>query len=607
MFRGLYAGMMQQFVRAPGGLLRPLPLIVAVLLCSAGLSAQTVLVGNQTVEANLDSNATGLAEAFPATATTSGQVGSINFFLDESSASTKVYLGIYTDANGHPGSLLTQGSTTQLARGTWNGAIVNPISISSGASYWIGILGTTGGKPYFRDRSTTSCHSQTSSQSNLTSLPSAWTSGQTWNTCYISAYAVSNTLPATALLGNQAIETYLDKNPAGRAEAFPATANSTGSVGVIALYLDPTSGSGPVNVGLYADNNGHPGTLLGQGSTSSAVAGSWNQISISASSITAGHPYWIAVLGTQATSPYFRDRQTTVCHSETTPQSNLTTLPATWSTGSTWNTCYISAYGLPAAGSPVLSLSTQSLSFSGIQGGANPSAQSVSVTNTGGGTLSLTAASDSGWLSVSPASGTAPQTLQVSASIGSLVAGTYTGHVTVTAAGAQGSPSVVTVTLTVAPAVPPAVLSLSTQSLSFSGTQGGTSPSPQSVSVTNTGGGTLSFTAASDSTAGLMTFAGANGTAPQTSQVSVSIGSLVAGTYTGHVTVTAAGAQGSPSVVTVTLTVARSSRPPFYRFLRRASVFLGFKEARIPRHRVLASRTRVGEHSASRPQAIPRG
>src|SRR5580704_2329756 len=431
--------------------------LLSVCLCATGLNAQTVLVGDQTIEANLDSNATGLAEAFPVTATASGQVGSINFFLDESSTATKIYVGIYKDASGKPGSLLTQGSTTQLAPGTWNSVTVSAVSLTSGTAYWIAILGTTSGTPYFRDRSTTACHSQTSSQSNLTSLPSTWSTGKTWNTCYISAYAVVGTFAATVMIGNQAVESNLDKNPACQVEAFPANANTTGSVGTIARYLDPTSASGPVYAGLYADNNDNPGTLLGQGSTASPVAGSWNQISIPSSSITAGHRYWIAVLGTQATSPYFRDRQTTACRSETSKQTTLTSLPATWSAGTTWGTCYISAYGLPAAGSPILAISPSSLSFAAIQGGANPAPANLNVTNTGTGTLSFMDSTDQSWLSATPMSGTAPQTLQVSALVGSLTAGTYTGHVTVTAAGAQDSPSVATVTFTVSAFVPPSI------------------------------------------------------------------------------------------------------------------------------------------------------
>ena len=436
-----------------------LAVLSSVCLCVANLRAQTVLVGDQAIESNLDSNATGLAEAFPVTAVASGQVGSINLFVDESSAATKIYVGIYKDTSGKPGTLLTQGSTTHIAPGTWNTVAVSAASLTSGTAYWIAILGTTGGKPYFYDRSTTTCHSQTSSQTNLTSLPSTWSTGKTWNTCYISAYAVVGTFPATVMIGNEAVESHLDKNSAGLAEAFPATANTTGSVGTLSLYLDPTSGTGPVDVGLYADNNGHPGTLLGQGTTASPVAGSWNQVSIAPGSVTAGSRYWIAVLGTQATSPYFRDRQTSACHSETTSQTTLTSLPATWSTGTIWNTCYISAYGLAASGSgsPILSISPSSLSFAAIQGGSNPAPSNLNVTNTGTGTLTFTDSTDASWLSATPTSGTAPQTVQVSASVGNLTPGTYTGHVTVTAAGAQNSPAVATATLTVSPFVPPSI------------------------------------------------------------------------------------------------------------------------------------------------------
>ena len=63
--------------------------------------------------------------------------------------------------------------------------------------------------------------------------------------------------------------------------------------------------------------------------------------------------------------------------------------------------------------------------------------------------------SDSSWLSVSPTSGTAPQNVSLGASSAGLTAGTYSGHVTVTATGAQGSPQVISVTLTVSPPVAP--------------------------------------------------------------------------------------------------------------------------------------------------------
>jgi len=103
-----------------------------------------------------------------------------------------------------------------------------------------------------------------------------------------------------------------------------------------------------------------------------------------------------------------------------------------------------------AAIPPILSVSPLTISMSATVGGSNPAAVAFTVTNTGSGTLTFTAASDSTWLSVSPTSGTAPQTLQASANIGGLAVGSYTGHIAITAAGAQGSPATVTVNLTVA-------------------------------------------------------------------------------------------------------------------------------------------------------------
>jgi len=108
----------------------------------------------------------------------------------------------------------------------------------------------------------------------------------------------------------------------------------------------------------------------------------------------------------------------------------------------------VAAFALPAT-APILSLSTQTVLFSASSGGNNPQPATVNVTNSGIGTLNFTAFSDSSWLTVSPASGTAPQSLQISAAIAGLAQGTYTGHVTVTATGATGSPATVTVTLTI--------------------------------------------------------------------------------------------------------------------------------------------------------------
>src|SRR5205823_2763078 len=111
------------------------------------------------------------------------------------------------------------------------------------------------------------------------------------------------------------------------------------------------------------------------------------------------------------------------------------------------------------------SVTPSSLAFSATQGGANPAPQSLSVTNAGGGTLSYTITDDAAWLTESPTSGSAPGTVQVTASPAGLNAGTYTGHITITASGAQGSPQVVNVTLTVGSAPPPATFRVGDQAI----------------------------------------------------------------------------------------------------------------------------------------------
>jgi len=318
----------------------------AILLSAVPARSQTQLVGDTAVENTIDSSPRGTAEAFQATGSASGQISYLNVYLDPTSTAAKISMGIYSDAGGHPGTLLTQGSNTQLVAGTWNGIAVTSVSITAGTHYWIAILGTQSGTLQFRDISGGTCNSVTSSQTSLTTLPSSWSTGTSFTSCPLSAYA-SNAAPPgpDTIIGDDSVESLLDTNPAGQAEAFQATANNSSSVGAINLYLDPTSTACDVFVGLYSDSSGSPGSLLGQGSTSQPVAGSWNQISISSATITAGQHYWIAVLGTGG-NVEFRDRNAGACQSKTTSQKSLTSLPSSWTTDKVFSTCPLSAYGL---------------------------------------------------------------------------------------------------------------------------------------------------------------------------------------------------------------------------------------------------------------------
>jgi uncharacterized protein (TIGR03437 family) len=207
---------------------------------------------------------------------------------------------------------------------------------------------------------------------------------------------------------------------------------------------------------------------------------------------------------------------------------------------------------------PSISLSSTQLRFSYTVGGAAPATQTVSVTNSGGGTLTWSATSGASWLTVSPASGTGSGTLTLGINTAGLAAQTYNGAITVTASGAANSPQTIAVTLTVSAAAP--AISLSASKASFSYTLGGSAPASQTVAVTNAGGGNLSWSATSG--ASWLTVSPASGSGSGTLTLGINTAGLSAQTYNGAITIAAAGATNSPQTIAVTLTVSAAAPPP---------------------------------------------
>jgi formylglycine-generating enzyme required for sulfatase activity len=202
-----------------------------------------------------------------------------------------------------------------------------------------------------------------------------------------------------------------------------------------------------------------------------------------------------------------------------------------------------------------LSVSPTTLTPTCIRGD-NASSDQFELWNSGGGILSYTISENISWLSCSPPSGSSSgehDTINVSYSTAGLAAGTYNGTITVTALGARGSPQSISVTLTVN--VPAPQLSLSPTTLASTCTVGQDAAS-QSFEVWNSGGGSLSYSV-SESIGWLScTPTGGTSTGERDSiAVDYTTAGLAAGTYNGTITVTAAGATGSPQAINVTLAV----------------------------------------------------
>jgi hypothetical protein len=223
---------------------------------------------------------------------------------------------------------------------------------------------------------------------------------------------------------------------------------------------------------------------------------------------------------------------------------------------------------------PALSIAPSAMSFSATAGGSPPTAKTIAISNSGGGTLANLSiglinysAGASGWLQPALTSNTAPATLTLSPVVTGLAAGSYTAVVPISSPDASNGIQVVTVSLTVTSVPLPPSIGLSTSTLTYFGTSGGSTPPAQVVTISNAGGGTLSGL-----TVGVITYgAGATGwlsatlaasSAPTTLTLTPTLGALAAGTYTATVPISAPGAANTPQSVAVTFTVAAVPPPP---------------------------------------------
>jgi len=196
------------------------------------------------------------------------------------------------------------------------------------------------------------------------------------------------------------------------------------------------------------------------------------------------------------------------------------------------------------------------LSFKQASGGAPPVNQAVGITSTGQPLNFAASAYNSGsvsWLKVTP-SGSTPGSISVGVDGSKLPQGTYTGTVTLlaTTPNAGNSPAFLPVTLT----VNAGTISASPTSLVFTQVSAGPPPASQSFTLSGAPGAISFQTAAATGSGGAWLSASpASGSTPGTVQVSVAANSLEVGSYSGNVTVAAAGADGSPIMVPVTLNV----------------------------------------------------
>jgi hypothetical protein len=202
---------------------------------------------------------------------------------------------------------------------------------------------------------------------------------------------------------------------------------------------------------------------------------------------------------------------------------------------------------------PALSVSPTTLTFTATQGGPNPPGQTVTITNTGSGTLNWSGAIPTGgaWLRAVPGNGSGNAVVTVSVVVGSLTAGTYNGQLRIDAPGATNSPQTINVELRVSAAASSLAIAVSPAAVSL--TPGGAS---QTVAVT------LTRTAFTGEVTLAATGLPSGVTATYTQPGTGSSGAVILAAATGappvsgvNATITASGTGVSPATTTVAVSV----------------------------------------------------
>ncbi len=143
--------------------------------------------------------------------------------MDRGSTASSLIVGLYSNAGGQPGTLLSTGSIDFPVPGAWNPVRLEGVTLRGGTVYWLAILGE-GGVLRYREAQSGQCSSETSSQSPLSALPPSWGSEKTESNCPVSAYV---TLPTKAPPGEFIVQPALVPLPASPPAASPVGAAPT--------------------------------------------------------------------------------------------------------------------------------------------------------------------------------------------------------------------------------------------------------------------------------------------------------------------------------------------------------------------------------------------
>ena len=337
-----------------------------------------------------------LIDKFTAEAT-----GNINQIRIKCGSSGNVKVAIYADSSGEPGALLNANNTSTPVVTGWNQISITLTPVTAGTAYWLACISdprcvgyvTPGGIGRYK----------AATYSGF-SFPNPAGSG-------FSSWAGYHLIAGWSTTGGGVIA--------------PIVTNSTGASNV-------TSSSARLNGEVTNTGGENPTVHTYWGTTDGGTtSGNWaHDVNLGTKGLGT---FYTDISGLSPTTTYYYR-----CF-------------ATNSAGSDWADSTSSFTTSGGGSSPTISFSPTSFTFTATQGGANPSTQTLNISNSGGGTLNWYLSNTQTWLSLSPTSGTYSGSSTLSVNIAGMSAGTYNDNVYIAATGATNTPQTVPITLTINP------------------------------------------------------------------------------------------------------------------------------------------------------------
>jgi len=145
------------------------------------------------------------------------------------------------------------------------------------------------------------------------------------------------------LIGSTTVQSHVDTDSAGSAEAFQYKAAAGGTINSLDLYVPSANTAPSIVVGLYSSVAGHPGTLLTSATIEEPTANAWNSIEVPPVSVSVGSEYWLAALapsGKLAVTDIASGGKPT----QESRSHSLEELPSSWGSGASYENSPASFY-----------------------------------------------------------------------------------------------------------------------------------------------------------------------------------------------------------------------------------------------------------------------